>query len=42
MYIHEYMTRKVVTISPASQITEAMKIMRHCGIRRLPVEVRAH
>ena len=37
MYVSEYMTKEVVTISPDTLVTDAVKIMRMRNIRRLPV-----
>ncbi len=37
MYVSEYMTKEVISISPDTLVTDAMRIMQSHGIRRLPV-----
>ena len=36
-YVREYMTYKVITITPNALAADALKIMRQHDIRRLPV-----
>lgn len=37
MQVRDVMTREVITISPDTQVTEALKIMSHSNIGRIPV-----